>query len=49
VEEKVARPRNASGRIREPVLDEVLARRVYELYQRDFDHFGFDPESWHGK
>jgi hypothetical protein len=49
VAQKVARPQNASGRITEPVLDEALAQRVYDLYRRDFDHFGFDPESWQGK
>lgn len=49
VAEKVARPQNASGAIREPVLDEALAERVYQIYKRDFDHFGFDPESWRGK
>ena len=49
VKEKVSRPQNASGAIREPVLDEALAERVYRIYRRDFEHFGFDPESWRGK
>ena len=49
VAEKVARPQNASGAIREPVLDEALAERVFHIYKRDFDHFGFDPDSWKGK
>jgi hypothetical protein len=49
VAEKVAKPANASGKIKEPVLTEELASRVYQIYKRDFDHFGFDPESWKGK
>ena len=49
VAQKVAKPANASGRIEDPVLDSELAKRVYDLYKRDFDHFGFDPESWKGK
>jgi len=48
VEQKAARPANASGALQQPVLDAALAARVQHLYAADFKRFGYDPNSWHG-
>jgi hypothetical protein len=46
VVEKLQKPENASGRVRERVYDEGLAERVHRLYAVDFERFGYDLESW---
>jgi len=46
VEERLRKPENVSGRVEEPVYDEALAERVFNLYRDDFELFGYDPESW---
>jgi hypothetical protein len=48
VEQKLARPTNASGKIEHPVYTEALAERVYQLYACDFQRFGYDRNSWQG-
>ena len=48
VAEKLARPTNASGKIKEPVYNDELAARVHRLYAIDFERFGYDRESWRG-
>ena len=48
VAEKLARPTNASGKIKNPVYNDELAERVHRLYAVDFKRFGYDPESWRG-
>lgn len=47
-DQKLARPTNASGKIKDPVYTEELAERVYRLYQVDFERFGYDRDSWQG-
>lgn len=44
--EKLKKPENASGRVKERVFDEALAERVFRIYEVDFDRFGYDPHSW---
>lgn len=46
--QKFQRPVNASGKIKEPVLDSATAHRVYQLYAEDFQRFGYDQDSWQG-
>ncbi|WP_221031734.1 sulfotransferase family 2 domain-containing protein [Actomonas aquatica] len=46
--QKLARPTNASGKIKEPVYTDELAERVYQLYAVDFERFGYDRDSWQG-
>ncbi len=46
VVEKLRKPENASGQVRERVYDEELAARVERLYEVDFDRFGYDRGSW---
>jgi len=46
VEERLRKPENVSGRVKERVYDEALAERVHALYAADFELFGYDPESW---
>ncbi len=48
VEQKLARPTNASGKIAQPVYTTALAERVYQLYACDFERFGYDRNSWQG-
>jgi hypothetical protein len=48
VEQTVSQPRNASGKVKEPVLDEALAARMLKLYKQDFSTFGYDEQSWVG-
>lgn len=40
--------KNASPKSEPPVYDAALAARVHRLYARDFERFGYDPESWRG-
>lgn len=46
--QQLGTPSNASGKIAHPVYDDKLAYRVYKLFSRDFEVFGYDPDSWMG-
>lgn len=46
VEERLRKPENVSGRVKERLYDEALAERVFRLYEADFELFDYDPESW---
>jgi len=48
VAQLVATQRNTSPPPVEPVFDEMLAARVRRVYARDFETFGYDPDSWRG-
>jgi chondroitin 4-sulfotransferase 13 len=48
VERALSTRRNASPREEPAVFDEALAARVYRLYARDFDLFGYARDSWQG-
>lgn len=43
-----ARPVNASGLRREPVLTAISAERIRAHYARDFTEFGYAEDSWKG-
>ena len=49
VEKKLERSENASRKIKEPVYNEEIAERVFEIYRHDFDEFGYTKDSWQGK
>jgi hypothetical protein len=40
--------KNASPRSEPPVYTPELAARTFRLYQRDFNAFGYDEDSWRG-
>lgn len=46
VAEQLARPANASGKMTERVLDQALADRLYAVYRKDFERFGYARDSW---
>lgn len=46
VSEQLVRPVNASGKPQGTVLDQALADRVYNVYQEDFERFGYARDSW---
>lgn len=46
VAERLSRPANASGKIAEKVFDQALADRVYAVYRKDFERFGYPRDSW---
>jgi hypothetical protein len=48
VETILATQRNVSPRNEAPVYNAVIAERVHYLYARDFERFGYDPDSWQG-
>jgi chondroitin 4-sulfotransferase 13 len=48
MERILARQRNVSPREEAPVFTAQLAARALRLYQRDFELFGYDIESWRG-
>jgi len=48
IERILATQRNVSPKDEAPVYTAALAARVQQLYQRDFQQFGYDVESWRG-
>ncbi|MBD3654164.1 sulfotransferase family 2 domain-containing protein [Kangiella sp.] len=46
IRQQLSRPANASGPLAAPVLNSELADRIYNLYQKDFEHFGYSRQSW---
>jgi chondroitin 4-sulfotransferase 13 len=48
MERLLATERNVSPPTESPVYTGVLAARVYRLYTRDFQLFGYDEDSWQG-
>lgn len=48
MERILATQKNASPRDEAQVYTPALAERVARLYARDFELFGYDPESWRG-
>jgi hypothetical protein len=48
MERILATEKNVSPREPAPVYTSELAARVYRLYVRDFELFGYDEPSWRG-
>ena len=48
LQKRLEKPRNVSPQLRQPVLDEELAERVYRLYECDFQRLDYDRDSWRG-
>lgn len=46
IRQQLSRPANASGRPASPVLNSELADRVFNLYEKDFERFGYSRQSW---
>lgn len=46
--ERLERPQNSTGKLKQPLFDETLAERVYQCFAPDFAEFGYDRESWRG-
>ena len=46
VRERVSKPNNASRKLNRPVYNAELAERVFRIYEKDFDTFNYDRDSW---
>ena len=48
VRQRVSKPNNASRKLTTPVYDTGIAERVYRIYDKDFETFGYERDSWQG-